>query len=102
MHNYFSAGVSQRPVTLARVRRSYTRFMTVNVDLPDDALARLRSEAKRRGVSIDQVIAELTQALPAEARPGKREFSFIGLGSSTSGRHARDADELLADGFGRD
>ena len=76
--------------------------MTVTVDLPDDALARLRAEAKRRGVSIDLVIAELAEALPLEASPGKRTLSFIGLGSSTSGRWARDADELLADGFGRD
>lgn len=76
--------------------------MTVTVDLPEDALARLQAEAKRRGVSIDLVIAELTEALPAETSPAKGNFSFVGLGSSTSGRRARDADELLADGFGRD
>ena len=29
-------------------------------------------------------------------------LSFIGLGSSDSGRFARDADEILAEGFGRD
>lgn len=76
--------------------------MTVTVDLPEDALARLQAEATRRGVSIDVVIAELTRALPAETSPARRTYSFIGLGSSTSGRHARDTDELLADGFGRD
>jgi len=76
--------------------------MTVTVDLPEDALARLRAEAERRGVSIDMVIAELTQALPTDAPPAQRALSFIGLGSSTSGRRARDADDLLADGFGRD
>jgi len=76
--------------------------MTVRVDLPEDALARLRAEAERRGVSIDLVIAELAEALPAEAPPQKRAPSFIGLGSSTSGRRARDADDLLAEGFGRD
>jgi hypothetical protein len=75
--------------------------MTVTVDLPEHVLARLQAEAKRRGVSIDQVIAELTEALPAETAPARRTPSFIGLGSSTSGRRARDADELLADGFGR-
>ena len=75
--------------------------MTVTVDLPEDALARLEAEAKRRGVSIDLVIAELAEALPAQA-PGPQTFSFVGLGSSTSGRYARDTDELLADGFGRD
>jgi len=75
--------------------------MTVTVDLPEDALARLQAEAKRRGVSIDLVIAELAETLPVETSPAKRTLSFIGLGSSSSGRYARDADELLADGFGR-
>jgi hypothetical protein len=75
--------------------------MTVTIDLPEDALARLEAEAKRRGVSIDSVIAELAEALPDQSS-GPRTFSFVGLGSSTSGRYARDTDELLADGFGRD
>jgi Ribbon-helix-helix protein, copG family len=76
--------------------------MTVTVELPEDALARLRAEAKRRGVSIDQVITELAEALPADTSATQRTFSFIGLGSSTSGRYAHAADDLLADGFGRD
>lgn len=75
--------------------------MTVTIDLPEDALARLRAEAKRRGVSIDLLIAELSGALPAESPAAPRSLSFVGLGSSTSGRYARDTDELLADGFGR-
>jgi len=75
--------------------------MTVTVDLPDEALARLHAEASRRGVSIDLVIAELAAALPADLAPARQSLSFIGLGSSSSGRSARDADELLADGFGR-
>ena len=76
--------------------------MNVTIDLPEDALARLEAEAKRRGVSIDSVIAELAEGLPAKSSAGPRAFSFVGLGSSTSGRYARDTDELLADGFGRD
>jgi hypothetical protein len=75
--------------------------MTVTVDLPEDVLARLGTEALRRGVSIDLVIAELATALPAEHLPARRTFSFIGLGSSSSGRFAR-ADEILAKGVGRD
>ena len=74
--------------------------MTVTIDLPEDALARLQAEAKRRGVSIDVVVAELAQGLPTDASAPK-VLSFIGLGSSSSGRYARDADDLLADGFGR-
>lgn len=77
--------------------------MTVTVDLPEDVLARLVAEAARRGVSIYSVIAELATALPAEAgQPAKRTLSFIGLGSSDSGRFARDAEEMLDEGFGRD
>lgn len=76
--------------------------MTITVQLPAEVLARLQAEAKRRGVSIDRVIAELAEALPGETTLANRTLSFIGLGSSTSGRHARDADELLAEGFGRD
>jgi hypothetical protein len=72
--------------------------MTVTIDLPEDALERLQAEAKRRGVTVDVVVAELTQALPS----APRSLSFIGLGSSSSGQYARDADDLLADGFGRD
>jgi plasmid stability protein len=75
--------------------------MTVTVDLPEDALARLRAEASRRGVSIDLVIAELTASLPTEHVPVRQALSFIGLGSSSSGRFARETDELLGDGFGR-
>jgi hypothetical protein len=76
--------------------------MNVTIDLPKEALARLEAEATRRGVSIDLVIAELAEALPAEAPAGLQTFSFVGLGSSRSGCCARDTDELLADGFGRD
>ena len=76
--------------------------MNVTIDLPEDALARLETEARRRGVSIDLVIAELTEALPAKASAPPQTLSFVGIGSSTSGRYARDTDEILADGFGRD
>ena len=76
--------------------------MTVTIDLPEDALARLQAEANRRGISIDLVIAELAESLPARSSAGPQTFSFVGLGSSTSGRYARDTDELLADGLGRD
>lgn len=75
--------------------------MTVTIDLPEDALERLRAEAKRRGVTIGVVVAEFAQALPA-GTSAPRRLSFIGLGSSSSGQYARDADDLLADGFGRD
>lgn len=79
--------------------------MSVTVELPDDALRKLTAEAERRGVSIDVIIAELAARLPAETPPAttaKRKLSFAGIGASNTGRTARDADELLAEGFGRD
>jgi hypothetical protein len=75
--------------------------MIVTIDLSEDALRRLQAEARRRGVTIDVVVAEFAQALPADAI-GAKTLSFIRLGSSSSGRYARDTDDLLADGFGRD
>lgn len=56
---------------------------------------------KQSGVGIDVVVAELAQALPMDASAPKA-LSFIGLGSSRSGRYARDADDLLTDGFDQD
>jgi hypothetical protein len=77
--------------------------MSVTVDLPEDVLAKLTAEASRRGVSIDVVIAELAAQLPADtSAPVKRKLAFIGLGASHSGRRARDADEMLGEGFGSD
>ena len=75
--------------------------MRITVDLHEDTLARLHAEATRRDVSIDLVIAELSMTLPTDQVPARKTLSLIGLGSSSSGRSARDADELLADGFGR-
>ena len=76
-------------------------FVRITVELPEDVLIRLQSEATRRGVSIDVVITELATALPDDHVPVEQGPSFIGLGASSSGGSARDADELLADGFGR-
>ena len=75
--------------------------MTVTLDLPAGAHARLEAEATRRGVTLDQLIAEIADSFPAETTT-RRKLAFVGIGSSTSGRGARDADEMLAEGFGRD
>lgn len=48
------------------------------VELPAGALRRLESEAARRGVSIDDVIAELAARLPVE----DPLEAFIGCGTS--------------------
>jgi hypothetical protein len=54
--------------------------MSVPVQLPDDVADRLNAEATRRGVSIEQVAAEvLSRNLPA---PGKHRLRFVGIGAS--------------------
>ena len=75
--------------------------MSVTIELPDDALARLRAEAERRGVSIDVIVAELADRLPAQATPkARRPLSFIGIGASGTkepiGRRHRD---IVRDGY---
>ena len=77
--------------------------MPVTLDLSDEVLARLQREADRRGVSLDAVVAELASPLPTASEPEERKrLGFVGLGASTDGRRAADADEMLAEGFGRD
>lgn len=79
--------------------------MSVTVDLPVEALARLEAEAERRGVGLDVVIAELADLLPQPDASigGRRRLAISGVGASGGGRgRAADADELPADGFGRD
>jgi len=75
--------------------------MTLTVRLPGEVAAALEAEAARRGQSPDRVAADLlAERLPP---PGaRRRLAFAGVGASTSGRNAADADDMLADGFGRD
>ena len=75
--------------------------MTLTVHLPGEVAAALEAEAARRGQSPDQTAADLlAERLP---RPGaRRRLAFAGVGSSSSGRSAADADDMLAEGFGRD
>jgi hypothetical protein len=81
--------------------RAYPDVMTLTVHLPGEVAAALEAEAARRGQSPDQTAADLlAERLP---RPGaRRRLAFAGVGSSTSGRSAADADDMLAEGFGRD
>lgn len=77
--------------------------MTVNVELSDTVSVRLSAEAARRGVGIDEVIADLSQLLPPgdRSRSSSPKLAFIAAGASKTGITGR-IDELLADGFGRD
>lgn len=54
--------------------------MTLSIELPEQALARLRAEATRRGVSVDDVVNDFAQTLPDAASGGesRRRLSFAG------------------------
>ncbi len=78
--------------------------MHLTVELPAETLRRLQAEAARRGISIDDVIAELAAALPdqpASAGGSRRRPAFVAVGASEAGITSR-IDEILAEGFGRD
>jgi hypothetical protein len=66
---------------------------------------RLKAEAARRGITPEELLEELTARRPAPApatsSTAKRHLAFAGTGASASGRWARDADAMLAEGFGR-
>lgn len=78
----------------------YVGVMTVTLHLDDAVAEALAAEAARRGQTADQLAADLLAAqLP---RPPRRRLAFAAVGASTSGRGAAEADEMLAEGFGRD
>lgn len=74
--------------------------MSVTFELSEETLSRLEADATRRGVGIDEVIAELATRLPA---PGKgRGPSFAGVGASgtreaVGRRHREILDEESSD-----
>jgi hypothetical protein len=74
--------------------------MTVTLHLDDAIAEALAAEAARRGQTTDQLAAALLAAqLP---RAPHRRLAFAAVGASASGRGAAEADEMLAEGFGRD
>jgi hypothetical protein len=76
--------------------------MSLTVHLPGELAAALEAEAARRGQTPDQVAADLLAAQLPPHGTRRRRLAFAGVGSSSSGRGAADADELLAERFGRD
>ncbi len=75
--------------------------MSVTLDLPDELLAVLRAEAERRATTIEALITESVNE-HVRAPHSHRKFALAGVGESDGTRFARDADQMLADGFGRD
>lgn len=75
--------------------------MGLEVELPDEAVRRLKAEAHRRGLSIDGLISKLTSELPpAPTGPGRRP-AFVAVGESGTGTTDH-IEDLLAEGFGLD
>jgi plasmid stability protein len=75
--------------------------MSVTVDLPDELLVALRVEAERRGISVEALIVESVSDRVRAPQP-RRRFALAAIGASNGSRFARNADEMLAEGFGRD
>ena len=75
------------------------------VHLPEELVDRLAAEAARRGLTVDEVATEaLAARFPAQHLAGgrRRQLAFVAIGASGASRGGADADEMLAEGFGRD
>jgi hypothetical protein len=71
--------------------------MSVTVRLPDDLAALLAEEAARQSVTADELAARVL----AEHIHARRKLGFVAIGASSSGRRAEDAEDMLAERFGR-
>ena len=87
-------------VILARTLGLYAEVMTVTLHLDDAVAEALAAEAARRGQTADELAAALLAAQLPKAP--HRRLTFAAVGASTSRRGAAEADEMLAEGFGRD
>ena len=83
-------------------RRDSLPAVSVTLELSPEVVARLRAEADRRRLSVDAVVEELAASLPAAVAQVPQRLGFVGIGRSRTGRAASGADDLLAEGFGRD
>ena len=71
----------------------------ITIEVPDDVAERMKAAAAERGVATEQLLGEVA----AEQFPARRRrLAFAAVGASRSSRGAAEADELLAEGFGRD
>lgn len=69
--------------------------MTVTVDLPDDVLRRLKAEADRRGVALDELLADVAEGFSPEAKlSGQAEGlrKLTGIAPGISGVYGKDED----------
>ena len=66
--------------------------MTLTVHLPEEVAARLAAEATRRGITVDDLVAEMVARLPSEpasANAGDEDALEAFIGSGASGRTER-------------
>jgi len=71
----------------------------ITISLPDDMAARLTRDARRKGLSVSEVVR---QAL-APREPGRaRRLPFASLGASGVADTSMNVDAVLAEGFGGD
>jgi len=85
-------------VTVSQTRSTLGPMSTIQ--LPDDVAAALAAAAADREVSVDELAAE---TISARFGPVRRTLSFAAIGSSTTGRTAAEAEQLLEEGgFGID
>jgi hypothetical protein len=89
------------PVPRARIG-CYAKVMTLTLHLDENVAAALATEAARRGQTADELAAALLSAQLPKAVTVRRRLAFAAVGTSTSRRGAAEADEILAEGFGRD
>lgn len=71
----------------------------LTIEVPDEVIERVNQAAAERGVAPETLAGE---AVVERFAARCRRLSFVGIGESTSGRTAGEADEMLAEGFGRD
>ncbi len=71
----------------------------ITIEVPDDVAERVAEAAAREGVALEALAGKVV----VESFPPRRRLSFAAVGSSKTGRHAAEAEELLAEGgFGLD
>jgi hypothetical protein len=69
----------------------------LTVEIPEEVARRVADAAAAKGVDPEVLAGQVL----AESFPSRRSLGFIALGRSTSGRHASDDEDMLAEGFGR-
>jgi len=70
----------------------------LTIEVPDDVAERVNAAAAEQGVAPEQLAGQAV----VDRFPARRHLAFAAVGASGSSRGGAQADELLAEGFGRD